>query len=350
MIGGLENYVFNLCKEQINLGYDVNVITLNRNFTNNQLLPSEEIVSGIRVLRIPYFGSSKYPLAFSIIRYLKAYDIIHVHAVDFFADFISLTKLWHKKKIILTTHGGFFHTKKYGFLKKIYFNTITRFSIRNYNKIIACSTNDYNTFSKISSKISLINNGVNVEMYIKTPKHAEKGTLLTVGRLDTHKQINKLLEALKILKDKGYEMKLKIAGPDSRNLKPVLVNLAKDLGIESNVLFVGTVSEAQLIDLFSQAYLFLSASAYEGFGIAAVEALSSGTPCILNDIPSFSEIIQHNEFGSLVNFNTAQDAASKIETFLSLNEMKYNQISNEARKFAESYSWQKVARKIIEVY
>ena len=284
LIGGLENYVYNLAKEQAKQGIRVKVLTLNRSFADNQYLPEREMLGRIEIIRIPFWGSSRYPIALSVLKHCENFDIVHVHAVDFFADFLSLTKILHNQKLILTTHGGFFHTAKSSRLKKIYFQTITRFSLKNYSNIIACSTNDYDLFSKISDNVKLVPNGVDISRYLNIPKKIEKGTLVTVGRIDSHKGIDKLIHVIARFKEKGVLLKLEVIGPDSRNILPMLKNLAHQLNVEDRVDFKGKVSDNELTIAYSKAHFFVSASEYEGFGIVAVEALASGKLCILNNI------------------------------------------------------------------
>jgi alpha-1,3-mannosyltransferase len=350
MIGGLENYVLNLAKEQVNSGLKVSVVTLNKSFIDNHELIPNETIYNIDIIRIPYFGSPRYPLAFTILKYLKGFDIVHVHAVDFFADFLSLTKLFHRKPLILTTHGGFFHTKKNLMLKKMVFHIISRITLTNYKTIIACSYNDLQTFSKISKNVIHIGNGVDINKYIRVPKKIKKGTIVTIGRIDSHKGIDKLLIIMHKLKERGINSKLEIIGPDNRNLVPSLQLQAKQLNIENEVVFRGEIEEDELIESYSQAHLFISASAYEGFGIAAVEALSSGTLCILNNISAFGEIIENKEFGKIVNFNNVDEVIDGIIKFLNLSESTYKDLSDKARLFAEGYNWKQTASKIYNVY
>jgi alpha-1,3-mannosyltransferase len=43
----------------------------------------------IEIARIPYFGSSRYPIALSVLRHIKEADPVHVHAIDFFFDYFA---------------------------------------------------------------------------------------------------------------------------------------------------------------------------------------------------------------------------------------------------------------------
>mgnify|MGYP001381095607 CR=1 FL=1 len=350
-IGGIENYVLNLAAFQVQQGYNVTVVTLNRNFTDDsKLTPAETILPGIKIVRIPFFFSKKYPVAFGVLRYLDEADIINVHAVDFFADFIALYRMIHRKKTILVTHGGFFHTKWGYRLKKIYFNTITRLLIKSFDAVIGCSENDITVFKPLVPSIKLIHNGVNVQPYIKTKKAFNRYELLYVGRIDTHKGVDKLVRFVSVLREKGLPVRLNIVGPDWKGLLPMLKELARNSGVEDHVTFKGPVSDGELRDIYASAHLFLSASEYEGFGISAVEAMASGTLCALHAIESFSRLLAEKSFGVICDFNDLSDTAERIIPLLELPDNEYYNLSEEARKYSESFSWEKTAGKINRIY
>ncbi|MEL7042380.1 MAG: glycosyltransferase, partial [Pseudomonadota bacterium] len=110
-VGGLENAVRGLARVQRDAGHRVKIITLNRLFTAPETtLPDHDVIDGIEVVRIPFFGSSRYPIAASIKRWLDDQDIIHVHGVDFFFDYLAMSKPKSAIAQIASTHGGFFHT------------------------------------------------------------------------------------------------------------------------------------------------------------------------------------------------------------------------------------------------
>ncbi len=90
----------------------MSVLTANTNFQTDELLNATEEKNGINVIRMPWSFSKRYPIIWIKPSLLNEYDVVHVHAVDFFIDYISLLKKLRlvKSKVCLTTHGGFFHT------------------------------------------------------------------------------------------------------------------------------------------------------------------------------------------------------------------------------------------------
>ena len=131
-VGGLENVVLELASAQVKAGHRVRVVTLDRLFNDarRQKLPPSETLDGIEIVRIPYFGSSRYPIAFSALRHIKDADLVHVHAIDFFFDYLAWTKPLHGRKLVVSTHGGFFHTTYAALLKRVWFHTLTRLSLQ----------------------------------------------------------------------------------------------------------------------------------------------------------------------------------------------------------------------------
>ena len=114
--------------------------------------------------------------------------------------------------------------------------------------------------------------------------------LLTVRRLEPRMGIDGLLRALTLLERE--DVTLMVAGAGS--LAGELPRLAAELGVDQRVLFVGPLSDdSRLADLYRAADLFvLPTTAYEGFGMATVEALASGTPVVGTAIGATPELLE----------------------------------------------------------
>jgi glycosyltransferase involved in cell wall biosynthesis len=113
--------------------------------------------------------------------------------------------------------------------------------------------------------------------------------LLTVRRLEPRMGIDRLLRALPLLG--RADATLVVAG--SGSLSGELPRLAAELGVAERVLFVGSVADdSRLVDWYRAADLFvLPTTAYEGFGMATVEALATGTPVVGTAIGATPELL-----------------------------------------------------------
>jgi alpha-1,3-mannosyltransferase len=177
--GGVEETVLHLSLNLVRLGWDVRIVTLDRLFRAlGTRLPATETVAGVPVIRIPFRGSTRYPIAPKVLYYLGGSDIVHVHCIDFFYDFLALTKPLHRKKLIVTTHGGFFHTDFAARLKDAYFVTATRAAALAYEKFVASSQSDAELFSRLTSRLITIETGVSVDKFANCASHNATRTII----------------------------------------------------------------------------------------------------------------------------------------------------------------------------
>jgi alpha-1,3-mannosyltransferase len=351
-IGGLENFVKSLAKEQIADGLDVEVITLNRIFHQNDKnkLDESEIIEGIKVTRLPYKGSYKYPFAPGVIRKITTADIVHVHAVDFFADFLSLSKFIHKKPLVLSTHGGFFHTTDASFIKKFFFHLITRYTLKNYQAVVACSENDWWTFDKIrKKKLFLVENGVDVHKFKSSVVKVPNKQLVFLGRFSKNKRIDQLIIFFTKLVaiDSGYQ--LLIIGKDWDNSLAQINSLIQKNDISAHVTVLCNLDDHDIKTHLDNAAFIVSASEYEGFGLSIIEGMSAGLIPICSDIPSFTKIIMNAGVGINLDFSD-DNQAPDIDAFINNQLAEYSQNTENARAAAKAYSWSIKAGEFASTY
>ncbi|MBL8134286.1 MAG: glycosyltransferase family 4 protein, partial [Anaerolineae bacterium] len=117
--------------------------------------------------------------------------------------------------------------------------------------------------------------------------------VLTGFGFDRRKRIDAALQAFTyVARAEGENTTLVIAGREPRYAEPMFPDLralARELGIEANIQWIGYVEEADKPSLLRLASVFVFPSAYEGFGLPALEAMACGTPVIASDIPVIQE-------------------------------------------------------------
>lgn len=118
-----------------------------------------------------------------------------------------------------------------------------------------------------------------------------------VGSFEVHKDQATLVRALAAMSDKGIEARLELVGRGTK--EPHLRALAEELGVGHLVRWTGTVSDVrealERLDVFAY-----SVSAQEGLGIALIEALAAGLPCVGSDVGACREVLQDGELGRLL--------------------------------------------------
>lgn len=347
-VGGIERHVEDLCKNLIERGHESNVACLDSCANKNETLPSYEEYHGIRINRLPFIDLGLYKIAPRVLKLIKNYDVIHVHGLGFFSDFLAVTSFFHHKPLILTTHGGIFHTPSFSLLKKVYFNFWCRLVLKKFQWIIAVSKNDEALFSRISSRVTYVPNGIDVKDFSRAKRKEEKNSLLFVGRLSKNKRVDNLIRMVYFLKKEIPDVKLYVVGEDWEDILKDLKKIVEELELEENIFFSGAVKDRRvLLDYYSRSQIFVSASQYEGFGISVLEAMASGMVVAVNDIDAFKNFIKNGENGFILDYSNPKEAALTIARII--NTDKTN-IRTEARKTSESYDWRKLAEKIEKIY
>ncbi|GGB48456.1 glycosyl transferase family 1 [Roseibium aquae] len=350
-VGGLEDMVRNLARSQLGRFASVEVVTLDRLFTMpDRRLPARETIDGIAVTRIPYSGLSRYPFAPQVFRHLAEADLVHVHGVDFFFDALALGRGLHGKPLVATTHGGFFHTQTFRRLKLLWLNTLTRLSIRQYGVIACCGANDFKIFQPIAgSRCRLIENGVDIAKFAgASPEKPVKG-IVSIGRFSVNKRLDRLLDAMACLTAQDPDWHLHIVGAPADLTAADLHREIAARELANHVSVHAGASTEHVRDLLSRVSVFASASEYEGFGLAAIEALSAGLPTVVHPNASFSDLARRHDAMHLVDYSCPQEAAAAItRVFGALSGQP--SLRDEAMRSARQHDWRQASAAYEDLY
>ena len=239
-------------------------------------------------------------------------DIVHAHS-PFCAGSEAL-RIAKKRDIPLV---GTFHSKYYDdFLKITKSEALAKFGV----KLVV---NFYNHCDEVwavgertaevlheygyEGEIQVIGNGVTPReidpKYMEEARrefhiHSGHPVLLFVGQLNWKKNILHILEACAILKEKGspFQMLLAGQGPDKKAIQSKI----EEMQLEDQVSLVGHLTDMDLLDgLYASADLFIFPSLYDNAPMVVREAAVMGTPSVMVDVSSGSEIIQDGVNGFL---------------------------------------------------
>lgn len=336
-VGGVETFIHDLAKQSRRNGVDAQVLTFaTRDRQGNQHLRNED-VDGIPVRRIPFVNSKYYKPSWPPLSELRDADVLHVHNVGALLDFAVATRGFHRTPIVVSTHGGIFHTADLSRLKHWYFYGLQRHAFKHVAGVIADSKNDLELFSGISDRTTLIEIGVDVDRFGACGMECRAdNVMLFVGRIARNKRIDNLVRACGNLRERGAEPCLRIVGPDWEGLQASLQQLAAKLGIADRVTFVGEVSDAELLSELCRARFFVSASEYEGFGISVIEAMAAGCVPVVNRIESFRNFVEDGVNGFLADFRNSSEVGTLLDRLL---HTELQAASKAARERAQAFSW-----------
>lgn len=182
----------------------------------------------------------------------------------------------------------------------------------------------------------------------------ENPIILFVGRLVERKGVKYLIDAARVLKEKGANISVHIVGDGP--LKGELEEYARVLGLGEVVVFKGRVGGDELIEEYKNAHIFVLPSIIdskgdtEGLGVVLIEALTFGLPVIGSRVGGIPDIILDRETGLLVDEKDPQGLASAVE-YLLLNweEAKKMVVSGQER-IKKLFSPEGVANRILKIY
>jgi glycosyltransferase involved in cell wall biosynthesis len=119
------------------------------------------------------------------------------------------------------------------------------------------------------------------------------------------------------------------------------------LGLKDAVVFLGQVPADILPALYNGAVAFAYPSLYEGFGLPPLEAMACGVPVIASDTSSLPEVV--GDAGVLVDPKDTDALADALAALLNDDERRA-ELSARGLARARAFSWEKAARKTLEIY
>jgi alpha-1,3-mannosyltransferase len=328
--------VAGLAREQLARGHDVAVATLSWGMIDRRRLgPPHENVRGVDVHRVRHLGPRQYAAAPGVARLLAGRDVVHVHSMDFFCDFLAALSPWHGVPMLLTSHGLYFHDGDPLRLKSLYLHTVTRAALRAYREIVAVSEHDSRLLRRVTPSVTIVPNGIDLSRFERIERRPGPPMLLAIGVGEQRKRADLLLAAHEVLMHLVPGVRLVMTGT-SRRMSGGLV--------ES----VGVVSDDELVRLLGASTLSLSASDYEGFGYGVVEAMAAGVPAVVRPGHPLATL---DCAGSVhvVDFLQPLRAADDLARLLTDAE-GLREASLAARRVAHRFSWRHVADRYEQVY
>ncbi|HOJ88681.1 MAG TPA: glycosyltransferase family 4 protein [Pseudothermotoga sp.] len=176
----------------------------------------------------------------------------------------------------------------------------------------------------VTRPVDVIPTGIDVELFesdndFDIRKHHNIGNkskiLLFVGRLAKEKNVVFVIQVLKALLEKKYDLHLIIVGdgPERASLK----QLATELGVESSVTFTGYMPRKVLANYYRQADLFVFASESETQGLVVLESLAAGTPVVAVAKMGIADVLVDGQGALLVEESLLSKFTEKVERLLS---------------------------------
>ncbi|KXB07496.1 hypothetical protein AKJ52_00095 [candidate division MSBL1 archaeon SCGC-AAA382C18] len=274
------------------------------------------------------------------------YDVIWLHNPRLL--FLIPEKV--KEKLLITFHGSLFFQRvnKYDFPESLYYQIVGSIEQRGLKKVsesrfTVVQENIRKGLLEIGidkNRISYIGNGVDLQRFSPSEnKDSLKKRLgipeddlvfLYLGRLARQKRPLTLIKFFSEIQER-LEVKTSLLVAGKGPLEGRAKKYVERKNIE-NVNFLGFVDESKKPDLYAASDCFLLTSKWEGEPLTLYEALASGLPCIVPEIPEL-EYIDKKRWGKRIDYSKMSSAASEVVEFLENNNRKIREEAS--REFAE---------------
>ena len=340
-VGGMQNLMWGLTNSLSKL----NMVKVFADYHENHIEFDKKVsfsierVKGPKILR-------KYRKSFLINDFIKQNTKINCLIADHWK---SLENINTNKKKICLIHSKEINHKKGSWLNKRVLNVLN-----NIDYVIANSNFTKNLaidLGVLSEKIIVINPGI--DPVYKVPEDlmkkaedifgAKKNRLITVSRFDKRKNHEKVIMALRNLKEIypdiiylciGY-------GDEEENIK----KLVDQLNLGNQVIFLKNISNDLKNALVASSNIFIMPSiidkkSIEGFGIAFVEAAQFGVPSIGGKDGGASDAIIHEKTGLICDGNSLEDISASVDTLL--KDRKYKEYGKLAKENSKNFYWDKI--------
>ena len=214
---------------------------------------------------------------------------------------------------------------------------------------------------KSENDIYIVSPGVDLEKFKSKNKFESREKLglsqtskilLSVGRLEPIKGYDVLINALSFLNiSDDFDVRLLIIGGDSKSQNELqrLNSLKLKHGLSNQVNFLGAIDHDELPIYFSAADVFLMPSAYETFGIAALEASACNLPVIAPQVGGLKSVVKHGQTGFL-SVNKSPESLTHYLEILLKNKPLRELFGVNSRLHAMNYSWGKSSKDLISVF
>ncbi len=269
-------------------------------------------------------------------------------------------------KTVLTVHdlGAEYLPSMHQLKQRLYLGLMTNYQLRSASRLIAVSqSTKQDIIQRVgidSQKISVVYEGFNPQLktvpndsLIDTLKYYDienNRYFLFVGTIQPRKNISRLITAfanyLKSAKGQTKDSPQQLVLAGSRGwLSEEIYQLPEQLGIKSQVKFLGYVPDDKLAALYQGATAFVFPSLFEGFGLPVLEAFACHCPVLTSNSSSLPEVA--GEAAVLVDPLSIQSITNGLEQ---LTDHKFRQqLVVKGAKQLTKFSWKKAAAQTLEI-
>ncbi len=227
-------------------------------------------------------------------RLMAASDLVHLHFPLPLGLSILMARALVKRPVVVTVHGN---ADVYELPRAL--EPLTRAVLQRADAVVSVSLDLGEYLRNVMGvrQVTVIPNGVDVDEFRPGDRERDVLNLFSISRLVPRKNIDVLIAAVEQLTSEGIALSLTIAGtgPEEDRIRRLAERLP------GTVHFIGFIDEARKRSVLTDTDVFVQLSIREGLSIATLEALASGVPCVVSNLPGVREPITPGQTGWYVD-------------------------------------------------
>ncbi|MFG1691092.1 glycosyltransferase family 4 protein [Gemmatimonadota bacterium] len=341
-LGGAETLILQHVKHLNRDVFDVHVITLTKEGTLLEDLAKHADVYECFDVRFHFSPLSLIRLAW----YIRSNKIDLVHCHDWVsALYLVLSSSRSNARRVLTIHAKL----------RSWRQNVLSYLVKHFDLIISVTRQQQLSFFELGApweKLAVVHNCIDSERFplrrrTVSDKTGAANRVVMVGNFYWQKDQMTLVEAVRVLSQRGCDLELHlVGGSNDENLEACKARV-RDLDLEARVFFHG--QERVHSEFLSSFDLFTFSSRSEQFGIVILEAMASGLPVLVSDIPASMEVIGHGRYGFFFETGNVESCAREIGELL-VDPSRLGSKTEDALEYVQSFTSEVITRKLEERY
>jgi glycosyltransferase involved in cell wall biosynthesis len=251
-------------------------------------------------------------------RAARGRDVVHIHSAlaptvtVLRAALLALAGRARGCSVIVHAHGGNIQT----WLTTPWRRALMRLAMLPAHRVVAVWTAGQEALRQVlpDARVALIDNGVPVEAALEAPAANDPPRILYVGLLTPRKGVLDLLEAARLLRERGVPHELWLLGgtPDEGPHAEAQVRA----GLDDSTRLLGTRPPEEMPAAFADADVFCLPSWWEAMPLSVLEAMAAGLPVVATDVGDVARAVQDGETGYVVPVQSPVQLADALEKLL----------------------------------
>lgn len=355
--------IHNLANALVARGHSVTVVAKKISWG----APSDERGYSLKQYSLPIRGTGNLGIDFfsSIMKVFLAhkaakFDVLNCHGVSY-----SGTRARHLKRllaipVVMTPHGQDVQkisSIEYGLRLDAKWDMKISKNLKAANYVTAISRSVRSDIDMIPAKrIVDIPNGIDTERFSGTPSNflhqylgisESRKIILSVGRNHIKKGYDYGIKAMSVLVKKSGrdDVHYVIVGRGVTEHR----KLVGELKAESYVSLVDEVPPEMITQCYRSADIFFSPSLVEGLSLVSIEAMASGLPLVVTDVPGNDDVVRENGCGVIVESKDVSSMSDGLYKLLT-NQAYTKSLAELSLRCSKKYDWSRIAAQYEDVY